>query len=36
MRTHLLLGGNETVLISVWRGRGMRCTECPLVIEQLF
>jgi len=30
-RTHLLLAGNDTVPISVWRGEGMRSTECCLV-----
>ena len=28
---YLLLGGNDTVPISVWRGGGMRCGECHLV-----
>jgi len=27
-RTHLLLAGNDTVPISVWRGGGM-CTRVP-------
>ena len=33
--TYLLLGGNNTVLISMWRGGGMRSTECPLVVIAL-
>ena len=24
--------GNDTVPISMWRGEGMRCTECCLVV----
>jgi len=28
---YLLLAGNDSVLISLWRGGGVRCTECPLV-----
>jgi len=27
----LMLAGNDTVPISVWRGGGMRSTECRLV-----
>jgi len=29
--TYLLVAGNDTVPISVWRREGMRCTKCRLV-----
>ena len=32
VRTHLLLAGNDTVPISLWRGGGMHSTECLLAI----
>jgi len=30
-RTHLLLAGNDTVPISMWRGRGKCSIECRAV-----
>jgi len=35
-RTHLLLAGNDTVPISMWRGRGMHCSYCTLVLFTVF
>jgi len=29
---HLLLAGNDTVPILMWRGGGMRSSECRLVV----
>jgi len=31
----MLLAGNDTVPISLWRGGGVRCAECSLVVVLL-